>query len=260
MASVKTQDGATIAYRTIGDGPLTVVLVHGWMVSGAVYDTLIEALGTSGLRLIVPDLRGTGASDRPESGHTIAGHAADVLAAADAAGAGSFVIVGHSMGGQIAAWIAATSPDRVRGAALVCPVPPAGLALPPDAAALFRTSAGNREAQAKLLEMACKELPDDRREALLDDAGRVSAAAIEQGFDAWTAGGFADRMGSVTAPVLVVATDDAFLPPALLQQEIVARVPRGRLVYLPGCWHYPQVERPRETAAVLGAFLAALPA
>lgn len=259
MASVKTQDGVTIAYRTFGDGPLAVVLVHGWMVSGAVYDAVIEALDLAGLRLIVPDLRGSGASDKPAAGHTIAQHAADVLAAADDAGARSFVVVGHSMGGQIAAWIAATSPDRVRGAALVCPVPPSGIALPPDAAGLFRGSAGNRGAQETILKLACKELSDERRAALLDDAGRVSAAAIEQGFDVWTAGGFADRMGDVKAPVLVVATDDPFLPPPFLKQEIVARVKAGRLVYLPGPGHYPGVERPRETAALLGAFLAALP-
>lgn len=260
MASVKTQDGVTIAYRTIGDGPLAVVLVHGWMVSGAVYDDLIEALDTSGLRLIVPDLRGSGASDRPDSGYTIAGHASDVLAVADAAGARSFAMVGHSMGGAIAAWIAAASPDRVRGAALVCPVPPSGLALPPDAVGLFRGSAGNRGAQETLLKLACKELPEARLAAMLDDAGKVCAASIVQSFDAWTAGGFADRMGSVTAPVLVVATDDSFLPPAFLKKEIVDRVARGRLVYLPGPAHYPQVERPRETAAVLGAFFAGLPA
>ncbi len=260
MASVKTQDGVTIAYRTFGDGPAKVVLVHGWMVSGAVYEPLLDALDVTGLTVIMPDLRGSGASDRPGSGHSIAEHAADVLAVADAEGASTFVVVGHSMGGQIAAWIAATSPDRVRGAALLCPVPPSGMALPADAAGLFRGSAGNRGAQGTILSLACKELTDARRDALLDDAGRVSAAAIEQGFDAWTAGGFADRLGGVKAPVLVLATDDPFLPPAFLMQEIVARVPTGRLVYLPGPGHYPQSEKPRETAAILGAFLAGLSA
>jgi pimeloyl-ACP methyl ester carboxylesterase len=258
MATTKGRDGTTIAYRVIGDGPLSVVLVHGWMTSGAVYDAFLEALDTTGFRVIVPDLRGTGESERPATGHTIETYAAEVLAVADAAGASSFVIVGHSMGGQIAAYLAATAPERVRGAALLCPVPPSGIALPPDAAGLFRGSAGNRGAQETILKLACKEITDGAREALLDVAGQVSAAAIEQAFDAWTAGGFADRMGRVTSPLLVVATDDPFLPPPFLKQEIVARVPHARLVYLPGPGHYVQVERPRETAAIVGAFLAGL--
>ncbi len=119
MPTITTDDGTSIAYRTFGEGPLNVLLVHGWMVSGAVYNDLLDALDTSGLRLIVPDLRGTGASDKPGSGYSLERHAKDMVAAADAAGAQSFVVVGHSMGGQIAQWIAASQPDRVRGLMLL---------------------------------------------------------------------------------------------------------------------------------------------
>ena len=73
-----------------------------------------------------------------------------------------------------------------------------------------------------------------------------------------TRGGFADRLGSITAPTLVVASDDPFLPPDFLRAKIVAPIARARLVIVPGAGHYPQVERTRETAAVLGAFLAGL--
>src|SRR6185295_17549700 len=142
--------------------------------------------------------------------------------------------------------------------ALLCPVPASGIPLPEDARGLFRTSAGNRDAQRTILNLACKELSEASRERLLDDAAKVSAVAIEQGFDAWTAGGFADKLGATEAPTLVVATDDPFLPPDFLQKAIVAHIPRAGLAYLPGPGHYPQVERPRETAALLRAFLAAL--
>ena len=40
---------------------------------------------------------------------------------------------------------------------------------------------------------------------------------------------------------------------------MVEPIANARFVHLPGPGHYPQVERPRETAAVLGAFLAGLP-
>lgn len=255
---VTLSDGVSIAYRVVGTGPRDVLLIHGWMVSGAVYEDLVSALDQTGLRLIIPDLRGSGRSDKPSGGYSLERYAQDVVAAADAAGSQRFVVVGHSMGGQIAQLIAATRPERVLGLAVFCSVPAQGLPLPPDAQALFRGSAGNRDMQATLLKLACKQLGEARKEGLLDDAQTVCAAAIEQGFDAWTAGGFADRLAAITAPTLVVGTDDPFLPPDFLRQSIVQPIAGARLAVLPGPGHYPQVERPRETAALLEAFLAGL--
>jgi len=260
MHSLTKNAGVSIGFRLLGSGPTHVLLVHGWMVSGAVYDDLAAALDGSGLSLIVPDLRGSGASDRPDSGYSLEEYAADAVAAADAAEARSFIVVGNSMGGQLALGIAATHPGRVRGAFLMSPVPPSGMALPDDARGLFRGSAGNRGMQGTILGLASKQLSDEARERMLDDAGKVAPQAIEQGFDAWTGGGFADKLGAVKAPVLVLATDDPFLPQAFLRQEVVSKVARGALAYLPGPGHYPQTERPRETAAMLIAFAAGLPA
>jgi non-heme chloroperoxidase len=251
-------DGVALSYRSFGDGPTTVILVHGWMMSGAVYDDLVTALGTNGLRLLVPDLRGTGGSGSPDSGYTIEQYARDVIAVADAASARSFVIVGHSMGGQIAQWIAAAHPERVLGAVLLCPVPPSGLPLPDDARGLFQASPGNRELQKTILGLACKDLSASALERLLDDAGKIGAPCILQGLDAWTKGGFADKIGAIKAPTLVVATDDPFLPPEFLQKTIASLIPRAGLVYLPGPGHYVQVERSRETAALLRAYLTGL--
>jgi pimeloyl-ACP methyl ester carboxylesterase len=226
------------------------------MMSGAVWDALVERLDTTGLRLVIPDLRGTGASGKPETGFGLEQQVRDVLAVVDHAGAKRFTVVGHSMGGQLAQWIAATAAERVVGLVCINTVPAAGLPLPPEAVGLFRTSAGSREKQQAILGMACKQVTPEALEALLKDAGAVSSHAIEQCFDAWTAGGFAPKLASITAPTLVVATDDPFLPPAFLKQAVVSLIQGARLTYLPGAGHYPLVERPAELAAVLTAFLA----
>lgn len=256
MHTVTASDGVELAYRTFGEGSTSVLLVHGWMVSGAVYDDLIDALGTEGLRLIVPDLRGSGRSGSAEGTYTIEQYAKDVLAVADAAGAATFAIVGHSMGGQLAQWIAATAPERVLGVALLCPVPASGMKLPAEAIGLFRNSAQSREMQQTILGLACKKLAEGPRERLLDDAGKISAACIQEAFDAWTGASFADKLGDIRAPVLVVGTDDPFLPQDFLRQAVAAPIKRASLVYLPGPGHYPGSESPRETAAILRAFLA----
>lgn len=260
MHTLTASDGVELAYRTFGSGPTSVVLVHGWMVSGAVYDDLVDALGVVGLRLIVPDLRGTGRSGSADGTYTIEQYAKDVLAVADAADAKKFVVVGHSMGGQIAQWIAASAPDRVLGAALLCPVPASGIPLPPEAQGLFRNSAQNREMQQTILGLACKQLSEASRERLLDDAGKILPACIQGAFDSWTTASFAAKLGEIRAPVLVVGTDDPFFPQEFLRNAVVNLIPRAALVYLPGPGHYPGVERPLETAAILRAFLTPLSA
>jgi pimeloyl-ACP methyl ester carboxylesterase len=228
------------------------------MVSGAVFNDLLDGFDLDGLRVIVPDLRGTGASGKPETGYTLERHVKDMLAVVDAERAESFVVVGHSMGGQIAQWLAASHAARVKGAALLCPVPAAGMQLPDDAKGLFRGSPGSREMQSTILGLACKQLSEASRDRLLDDAAAVCAPAIQEGFDAWTGGGFADRLSDVRAPTLVVATDDPFMPPDFLRQAVTSLIKGSRLAVLPGPGHYPQVERPRETAAILQAFFAGI--
>jgi non-heme chloroperoxidase len=258
MPVVASSDQTPLHYRVIGNGPRNVLLVHGWMVSGAVYDDLVEKLDTTGLRLVIPDLRGTGGSGAPASGYTLEQHVRDVLAVADHAGLERFTVVGHSMGGQVAQWVAAQVPSRVEGLVALCTVPASGMALPPEAVGLFRTSAGDREKQKTILGLACKQLPEESLARLLKDAATLGKAAIEGGFDAWTGGGFEPKLASITAPTLVVATDDPFLPPAFLREKVVNLIRGARLTYLPGPGHYPQVERPAETAALLTSFLAGL--
>jgi pimeloyl-ACP methyl ester carboxylesterase len=256
MPTTSAADGTSLHYRVIGEGPRTVVLVHGWMMSGAVWNAMVERLDVTGLRLVIPDGRGTGQSGKPTGGYTLEGLAKDVLAVADAAGAQRFTLVGHSMGGQLAQWVAAHAPGRVDALMLVNTVPAAGLPLPPDAAGLFRTSAGNREKQLTIVNLSCKQLGPEGLEEMLKDAANTCAPAIENIFDAWTKGGFADKLSAITAPTLVVATDDAFLPAPFLRDAVVKPIRRARLAYLPGPGHYPQVERPVEMAGMISAFLA----
>jgi len=255
---VTTNDGIKIAYRSFGEGPRTVILVHGWMVSGAVYNDLLEHLDLQGLRVLVPDHRGAGESDKPEEGYSIERYANDVLALADAEKVASFAVVGHSMGGQIAQWLAAKHPDRVTGVVLLCPVPACGIPLPDEAIGLFSGAGGNREAQKTILGMACKELSAASLERVLDDGAKTSPAAVRLSFDAWRTGGFSDALAAIRAPLLCLGTDDPFLPPAFLRAEVVSKIKDARFAFLPGPGHYVQVERPRETAALLEAFLAAL--
>lgn len=173
-----------------------------------------------------------------------------------APGQNRFDLIGHSMGGQVAALVAALAPARVRSLVLVNPVPLSGLPLPPDVAAAFRTSGGRRDAQGAILDQACLALPPAAKDALLDDAATVPPAWIARGLDLFVAGGDVTRLAAIATPTLVVATGDPFLPPAFLEQAVVSRIAGARLATLHGAGHYPQVEQPDALAALVNTFLA----
>jgi len=255
VPSFTTSDGQNIHYRALGKGD-PVVLVHGWMVSGAVWDPIVDALVEAGKQLIIPDQRGTGSSGKPARGYTLEQYAADLIELVDAAGLDRFKLVGHSMGGQISQLAATQLGDRIESLTLVCTVPASGIPLPDELVRLFRGCGSNPEAQTKILGMACKQLDDDGLRSLLATAATVSDACIAEAFDSWTAGGFADRLAAITCKTHVLGTDDPFLPPEFLKQAVVEPIANAEFVYLPGPGHYPQNESPKPTAAKLRELLA----
>ena len=89
LERVRTVDGVAIAYTTVGTGPLAIIALHGWggAGSGHSWRELVKHIDLTGLRFIAMDLRGHGASDRPEIGFDLDEFGRDVLAVADHAGA-----------------------------------------------------------------------------------------------------------------------------------------------------------------------------
>jgi pimeloyl-ACP methyl ester carboxylesterase len=119
--AVRLPDGRVIAVEEYGDpaGP-TVLYFHGWPASR------LEAGLIPGLpvRLLAFDRPGYGRSS-PHPGRTLLDWPRDVADVADRLGLQRFHVVGVSGGAPFAVACAYALPQRVRGAALVCPVPPA---------------------------------------------------------------------------------------------------------------------------------------
>jgi class 3 adenylate cyclase/pimeloyl-ACP methyl ester carboxylesterase len=111
-----------IAYGVVGDGPIDVVFVSGWVVSnfgtpweGSAADFFREV--SSFARLILFDKRGIGMSDRTPGIPDLETRMDDIRAVMDAAGSRRAAIVGFSEGGPMSMLFAATYPERT--AALV---------------------------------------------------------------------------------------------------------------------------------------------
>jgi pimeloyl-ACP methyl ester carboxylesterase len=109
-----TSDGVTIHYEVSGEGP-AVVLLHGFPDTGDCWRHQVPALTSAGYRVIVPDLRGYGRSDKPEDkdAYNIVYLVGDVVSVLDHAGAERAHVVGHDWGAGVAWAFAMFVPDRV---------------------------------------------------------------------------------------------------------------------------------------------------
>jgi pimeloyl-ACP methyl ester carboxylesterase len=98
-----------------GKGP-AVVLLHGFPELSSTWRHQIRALVAAGYRVIAPDQRGYGQTDRPErdDAYTILHLVGDVIGALDAVGEAQAVVVGHDWGAPVAWHAALLRPDRVR--------------------------------------------------------------------------------------------------------------------------------------------------
>src|SRR5579884_554484 len=94
-----TVDGANIHYEVTGQGR-PVVLIHGFPDTGRLWRQQVPALAEAGFQVIVPDLRGYGRSDKPESveAYALPFLAGDVLGVMADAGVEKAHVVGHDWG------------------------------------------------------------------------------------------------------------------------------------------------------------------
>jgi pimeloyl-ACP methyl ester carboxylesterase len=100
---------------------LTVVLVHGFMDAGATWELVAPVLARGGHDVVAPDLRGFGQSDfvGPGGYYHFPDYVADLAELVDALAPRRLALVGHSMGGTVAALYAGAHPERVERLALL---------------------------------------------------------------------------------------------------------------------------------------------
>lgn len=102
--------------------PPAVVLLHGRNFFGAYWAETIDALRGAGYRVIVPDQIGFGKSSKPDVPHSLHAHAMNVRTLLDALKIDRAHVVGHSLGGMMAARFALMYPPSVRKLVLESPI------------------------------------------------------------------------------------------------------------------------------------------
>jgi pimeloyl-ACP methyl ester carboxylesterase len=264
-----------IAYQVIGDGPVDLVFVPGWITHVELsWDDPSEAAFRRRLasfsRLIVFDKRGTGLSDRVPATEVpiLEQRMDDVRAVMDAAGSERAALMGVSEGGALSALFAATYPERTAALVLY--------------GAFARTGAGlmtEDELDARL-ETLERDWPDS-----IDPAVPAPSAATDEDYRRrWrtfmrhaASPGAAiallrmnsqidvrDVLPTIRVPTLVLFRRDArfghgaaawrdagqdLITPGEEAHSMAERIPDARLVELPGADHLPWVG---DTDSLLG--------
>ena len=255
----------------------TVVLLHGNNFAGFYFGVVIDALRKEGFRVIVPDQIGYGRSSMPIIPYYLADMARDTRAILESLNIDRAMIVGHSMGGMLAARFATQYPDCTERLVLFNPI---GLT-----DARFNNPVGDPDEAYK--RTLASTYPTIRASLMRYVAHKPSAwnsqfesyARIRY---AWTLSADWPRLARVQtlinnviyldpvvydwphiqAPTLVYGGAEDMLAgtPAAFQEgmkRIAAVIPNGkaRLQLLPGLGHVPFIEDPEHSLPPLVAFL-----
>lgn len=113
-------DGVKIRHLDNGGSGPVLVCLHGTSMTAHAWGHLAASLRDS-YRVIAVDMRGHGASDRPNTTYTIAELAGDIAKLAEKLGLTGITLVGSSVGNQVAVSFAASHPERVKGLILSDP-------------------------------------------------------------------------------------------------------------------------------------------
>jgi 3-oxoadipate enol-lactonase len=233
MARMATRErvlinGYSLSYLDAGksEDP-AMVLLHAMGEDSSTWEPVLDGLTGLGYRVIAPDARGHGDSDRPGT-YSYELLRDDVLGLLDTLGIGSCVLIGHSMGATTAGLVTIAAPARVSRLVLVDAVPP-------------RPGSLERPPMAK----PDHELPFDWP---LVNALR---AQLNDPDPAWWQGTLA-----MAVPTLVVAGGEPSHIPQADLHELAARLANGTLVEIP-VGHMVPTAAPDAFVAAVADFLAA---
>jgi pimeloyl-ACP methyl ester carboxylesterase len=225
----------------------------------------LPPLVSAGYRVIAFDNRGFGFSDQEAHGYRNGDYVRLVVALLDSLGISSAVLVGHSMGGTIAAEVALTHPDRVRGLVLV---DAAGYGMRwPGVLNVARwpviggiaTSFRGRWFTKRILRSAFA----DPSKVTEGDVDQYYAPVPQPGFGRALRGvlrefrfdSLGGRLARVQSPTLILWGDADRWIPAGVGTRFTRELPRSEFVVVERSGHNPQEESPDRVNQLLLDFL-----
>lgn len=238
----------------------TLLFIHGFLDDATVWDGVIDSLAGK-VGAMRYDLPGFGARSRAIADpgtvtlESLAIEAGDIVAGID----GPVIVVGQSLGSQVAELVAAEHADRVRGLVLLTPVPLGGTQLPAEVVAPFRALGGDADAQRALRTQLSPNLDAHQLDRLVRIGGVVRPDVAARYVDMWDEGvSNAPATSAFTGPVLVIRGGaDAFLTEQLLA-AITPRFVQADVIVIDKGGHWVHVEYPKTVATMIFEFTGAI--
>jgi pimeloyl-ACP methyl ester carboxylesterase len=263
-AQYRVVDGTRLRMIDTGQGA-PVVFIHGFGASLYSWRRTLPAVLAVGYRVIAFDNRGFGFSGKPARGYSNAAYVRLVVALLDSLDLPSAVLVGHSMGGAIAAEVALAYPSRVRGLVLI---DAAGYGVRwPGVLRVGRWPGAGGVATALrgrwTTERLLRSTHADPSKVTENDVDQYYAPVAEPGYGRALRGVLREfrfdtlvgRLGAVAAPTLVVwGAADRWIP-VRDGTRLAAELPRGVFVVIPRTGHAAAEESPDEVNRLLITFL-----
>lgn len=271
MPYLQTKDNTAIYYYDWGTGT-PVVLIHGWPLSSASWESQARVLADNGYRVIAYDRRGFGRSGWAATGYeynTLASDLNDLMEALDLRGA---TLVGFSMGGgEVARYLATYGTSRVNKAVLVSAVTPYLLKTDDNPDGL------PKETFDGIVEKLEKDRPDFLKafgkmfygvglvshpvsESFLEFSQEMALAASPMAtiklVRAWSETDFRGDLAKITIPTLVIhGTSDKTVPIENSARRAVSLLANAELIEYDGEPHGLNATAPKKLNDDLLAFL-----
>ena len=237
----------------------TLVFVHGLGGSTNTWYPQAQILKRD-FRLLAYDLAGSGRSPVRE-GMSLASHVEDLLGVVHQSGETRVHLAGHSLGTIVCQHFAALHPEQVASLALVGPFPE-----PPPPA---RTALRDRAAKARAEGM--RGIADAIVAGGTSDDTKVNqpaaAAFVRESLMAQPAEGYARNcevlaeaksaeLARIAGPVLLLTGDQDRTAPPDVGRALASAIKGAEFTLLPGCGHWPTIERAKQVSYALTVFYA----
>jgi pimeloyl-ACP methyl ester carboxylesterase len=247
-----------IYYDSSGKGE-PLVFLHGLGSSSADWQLQVEYFRDQ-YQCITSDTRGHGRSGKPPGPYSVAQFASDTAGLLDYLGMAGVHLIGLSMGGSIAFQMAVDYPERVKSMVIINSAP---AVVPSNFSEKLKI--WQRQYLFRILSMerigktiGARLFPKPDQKPLLDEFvvrwsknDKKAYMAATMALVGWSV---LDRIASIKAPTLVIASDNDYTP-VTAKEEYVARMPNAELLVIEDARHAVCVAQPEKVNPAIEAFL-----
>jgi len=254
-------NGIVLHVEEQGDGELALVFLHYWGGSSRTWKHVTTGLAPA-FHTVAIDNRGWGQSDAPNDGYALTDLAADAEGVIEALKLRRYVLVGHSMGGKVAQLMASRRPAGLVGLVLVAPSPPQPMAMPDEAREMMAGAYTTRATVEATIDnvLTARPLSAEDREQVIADSLRGAPPAKIAWPKATSLEDITGQVGIINVPVIVIVGEsDRVDSPALLQVELLTRVPQAAMRVLPSTGHLLMLEAAEQLIPLIEEFCRSLP-